>query len=108
MSGRGVPQNPGRAVPLLRRACDVDDFRACRALAMEMAANPNGEEDLVEAMKLATRACDHGDLGGCTMVGIGAAHAASPSSAVEARKSRRLIRRYRARDGARSCAEDNR
>src|SRR5207248_9558884 len=60
-----------RGAEMLAKACAFDDLKSCRALALllqngkgNLRKNPN------EAARLAKQACDGGDLGGCTVLGV--------------------------------------
>ena len=64
--GRGVSQQPTRAVELFEKACDADDARACNALGLSYQSGEGvAKEDLPRAEGFFSKACSLGEAHGC-------------------------------------------
>jgi TPR repeat protein len=69
LSGKGLPRDPARAEPFLRKACDLD-ARTCAGLGLlRQCATP---PDLTGAAALFARACEQGEPQGCHLLGLAA------------------------------------
>ena len=60
-----------RGADLLAKACAFEDWKSCRGLALLLQNGKGGlRKNASEAARVAKLACDHGDFGGCTVLGI--------------------------------------
>lgn len=69
LSGEVVSVHQGHAAELYQRACREEDAEGCGALA-SLHERSEAPEDLVEAVRLYTVACELGDGASCTSLGL--------------------------------------
>lgn len=67
--GHGTPRNPGRALTLFKRACDLQDVHGCGAEGLLLIAGVGGPNKLGPGMVLALEACRQAD--GASCLGLG-------------------------------------
>ena len=69
----------------LQQACELSDFKAC-AFAAHMTFQGSGvPKDLPAAIRLATKACDGGELSGCTTLALVDVQKEAPTELNQAR-----------------------
>ena len=91
--GQGVKRNRGRAATLLRKGCDLAHGPACTRLGLLTAygyGTADAKEDKVGALRLYERACEYGDVMGCSAAGTDYAEG-NGVVAVDTAKAARLL-----------------
>lgn len=71
LQGEGVPRDPGRALGLFEKACELSDLRSCSYAAhLKLSSAKGVPKDSAGAARLAAKACEGNVLEGCTTLAV--------------------------------------